>query len=360
MEEFDGIGIQFPGKFVGRVPVEDRSGSASSQQAMRLAKSNVKSGLYNSAKKKVKVLIRISTEGLSTMDLKSRATLTKNPVHRITAWYPDESSADTFGVVTKGEGGLSGEVGEYSCIVLKSPKAKATVNALKQLLDIVFEPEFEEVQEQPEPAPSGQDEMVAASLDDAGNWQCKECTWANFASDNLCKMCQAPNCAAEDDGEMVDPYGMVSTGDADGDDGEDGFIPSFEATHDEEVTPDYMNIFDGAGLGGEADTEQVTSPMIAIEDEDDTPDYMNLPSGDSIVNGGEDGDEVFRERTSSAPPLKRNLSWSNPFRERPRTASTRSAKNPFNSWGNDSDDDDDDDDDLVGHIDFNELFSKAK
>lgn len=343
VSEFDGNGIRYPAKFVGRVPVEGRSGSDACQQAMRLAKSQLKSGLYNPAKKRVKTLIKISVDGLSTAELKTGKLITKNPVHRITSWYPDESSSDTFGIIVKGEGGISGEADAYCCIVLKSPKAKATVNALKQLVEIVFEPEFEEVSETIQPPEESLEKISAANLDDEDTWICRECTFPNKGQDLTCSMCQAPriDASVEDDVEMVDPYGTVPNGDCDED--EDEAIPSFEATHDEEVTPDYMNIFEGVGLAAIP-----ASPAISVFEDDDGPDYMNLPDAEPV--------EEFRERTSSAPEtLKRTLSGSNPF-HRQRSVSARSATNPFQFGA--ADDSSDEDDASVGNIDFNALFSK--
>ena len=74
----------------------------------------VKTGKFNGNRKKnTKVFIRISIQGIATIDLKSGALVSKNPVHRITAWYPDPSSKELFGIIVKGEVGFAGRI--YRC-----------------------------------------------------------------------------------------------------------------------------------------------------------------------------------------------------------------------------------------------------
>ena len=131
-----------------------------------------------------------SPRSLSTVDLKTSRQITRNQVHRITAWYPDDTATDIFGVVVKGEGGITGVAGEYSCIVLKSPKAKGAINALKQLHEIVFEPEFEEVKEPPPPPAQVLKSIAAANMDDADTWKCAECTFPNAGAAIECTMCR--------------------------------------------------------------------------------------------------------------------------------------------------------------------------
>lgn len=48
--------------------------------------------------------------------------------------------------------------------------------------------------------------------------------------------------------ELIDPYGTVPGADGDGAAAEEPeeFVPAFEATHDEEIAPDYMNIFENS------------------------------------------------------------------------------------------------------------------
>lgn len=392
--DFDGVGLQFPGKFLGRVPVSERKGNTATQQAIRLGKANVKSGLYNPMKKKVKCFIKISTEGLSTVDLKTNRQITRNPVHRITAWYPDDTATDTFGVVVKGEGGISGESGEYGCIVLKSPKAKGAINALMQLHEIVFEPEFEEVKEPPAPPAAALKSIAAANMDDADTWKCAECTFPNGGAAIECTMCSAPKPTGElaDEGEeeeLIDPYGSVPGADcdADGEAEPEEFIPAFEATHNEEIAPDYMNIFENAEIAGGGAATPTASPDASFTGTEDggCTDYMNLPnSAAQTAAFAEDEessnymnlpDEHVRPagRTNSLsthdaprdwdnpPAMGRSLSWSNPFSRR-NSASMRSAKNPFstaNAGSGTDDDESSDDGEVVATIDFKTLFNKS-
>lgn len=391
--DFDGVGLQFPGKFLGRVPVAERKGNTATQQAIRLGKANVKSGLYNPMKKKVKCFIKISTEGLSTVDLKTNRQITRNQVHRITAWYPDDTATDMFGVVVKGEGGITGVAGEYSCIVLKSPKAKGAINALKQLHEIVFEPEFEEVKEPPPPPAQALKSIAAANMDDDDTWKCAECTFPNAGAAIECTMCSAPKPTGElaDEGEeeeLIDPYGTVPGADGDGAAAEEPeeFIPAFEATHDEEIAPDYMNIFENSQTTGNGllatPTPAADNAHTVTEDEEST-DYMNLPDGAAQPPVAEDeessdymnlpdgqvANSMRGGRTNSMsahdsppdwdnpPAISRSLSWSNPFSRRNSTSSTRSAKNPFSiGAGSGTEDDESSDDGEVVAIDFKTLF----
>eukprot|EP00041_Stephanoeca_diplocostata_P029943 m.893615 g.893615 ORF g.893615 m.893615 type:complete len:87 (-) comp23662_c1_seq1:949-1209(-) len=64
IEDFDRDGLKWPGKFFGRVPVQDKNGSAATQHAIKTAQEKLKTGTYNSAKKKVCLLFYISNIGL--------------------------------------------------------------------------------------------------------------------------------------------------------------------------------------------------------------------------------------------------------------------------------------------------------
>jgi hypothetical protein len=105
--------------------------------------------------------------------------------HCNAAWYPYDKASDTFGVVVKGEGGeIGGDEGKYSCIVLKAPKAHETLDALKQLLEIIFSNPNSSDDYGVVDAPGGVDEpaaMKAADPTDPGAWMCPE-----YAAPFLC------------------------------------------------------------------------------------------------------------------------------------------------------------------------------
>jgi len=349
----------------------ERSGKEAAQSAIRLARDNVKSGTYNARAKKVKAFIRISVDGIVAVDLKNGSELCRNATHRITAWYPDTTAKDTFGVVVKGEGGgeKTGELDEYSCIVLKSPKAKATLNALKQLLEIVFEPTFEETADVPQQKETNLEGISAADINDEGTWECKDCTFVNFPDKNACVLCHEER--------KIDPDETITAPIEDGngttiDNADDeGPIESYEATHDEEIEPDYQNLFESHGI---------------TYDENDGGNYMNLPDGHdgeqpdymNLPDEGADGadymnlpdvkvDAAHRALSPDSPgphqkasPRPRAYSDNNPFAKSSVMSRRLSApispsrdkaeKNPF--------DDSDEDSDEMDMIDFGALFKK--
>eukprot|EP00038_Savillea_parva_P007610 m.171353 g.171353 ORF g.171353 m.171353 type:complete len:321 (-) comp13365_c1_seq1:405-1367(-) len=299
IEDFDREGLKWPGKFFGRVPVATKNGSASTQVAIEKAQESLKAGTYNRARKKVKVFVRISIDGFVTQDLKTGKELTNNSVHRITAWYPYDKASDTFGVVVKGEGGeIGGEAGKYSCIVLKAPKASQTLDALKQLLEIIFSnPNSSDdygVVDTPGAAASAS--MKPADPSDPGAWKCAECAWWEHAANAECNMCGSPKPT-----EASSDAGGANGADGSASDGEE-VIEAFEAEHDEDEDVDYMN------LPG--------------RDED----YM------SFLQAKADGKDV------EPPP---QLSSKNPF----------GSNNPFAGM-----DDDDDEDDEDVNVDFGSMF----
>ena len=144
-----------------------------------------KSGKYNfDAKKKVKVVVRISVGGLATINLKSGTFITKNPVHRILGWFPDAKEKDVFGIVVKGEGRqLSGPADEFCCVVLKSPQAVSALAAIKQLMAIVFHAPAAD-KESPSMSPGAGKAAV-----DPNKWDCIDCHFFNKNDDLECVMC---------------------------------------------------------------------------------------------------------------------------------------------------------------------------
>eukprot|EP00040_Diaphanoeca_grandis_P001226 m.17804 g.17804 ORF g.17804 m.17804 type:complete len:396 (-) comp11691_c0_seq1:301-1488(-) len=378
LEDFGRQGLQWPGKYFGRVPMPERNGHAATQSAIKLARENVKSGTYNSRAKKVKVFIKISVDGIVAVDLKNGTELARNAVHRITAWYPDDTAKDTFGVVVKGEGGLAGELDQYSCIVMKSPKARATLNALKQLLEIVFEPTFEETSSDTPQKESSLEAISAADINAEGTWECKDCTFVNFPDKQACVLCHADRkmeqnatkpqyldvtgTSHNDNGQAVDDDG--------GDDdnaNDDGPIEAYEATHDEEIEPDYQNLFESHGMSYEDDGCNYMNLPDGYEG--DSADYMNLPeNGDG--NGMSDymnlPDIALAERTLSpdSPNVEairpRTYSDNNPFAKavakRTSDPTTYNHNQPSTSVANPFGGDSDEDSDEIDAIDFGALF----
>jgi hypothetical protein len=51
-----------------------------------LLQDKIKSGKYNTHKKRVKVFLRVSIEGIATIDIGTGGFITKNAVHRIVGW----------------------------------------------------------------------------------------------------------------------------------------------------------------------------------------------------------------------------------------------------------------------------------
>ena len=134
--------------------------------------------------------MRVSVEGLATIDVKTGAFVSKNKVHRIVGWYGDPKDREIFGIVVKGEGGIGGDSNAYSCIVLKSKQALSALAGIKQLMAIIFSvPPVSE-------ADAAADARAATPTQE-GVWACPDCRYSNQDGEDECAMC---GCAIPDGG----------------------------------------------------------------------------------------------------------------------------------------------------------------
>eukprot|EP00051_Salpingoeca_urceolata_P009644 m.117124 g.117124 ORF g.117124 m.117124 type:complete len:468 (-) comp16393_c0_seq4:354-1757(-) len=200
LEDFQGDGVQFSAKYLGRPKVAKPNGLALALDAMVEAKGYAKQS-GQGHRKPIKVVANVSVQGFSTCDEKSGSIVSQNPIHRITAWYPDKSDPELFGIIVKGEGGHTGMAETFVCIVLKSHQAQGILHALRDLMNIVFK------QAQPAPPPPSKGPpkkattatIASALLSQEPNtsekqerqrqWECAQCTFANSETQADCEMC---------------------------------------------------------------------------------------------------------------------------------------------------------------------------
>jgi hypothetical protein len=234
----------------------------------------VKSGKYNLHKKKVKVFVRVSVEGLATIDVGTGAFVTKNKVHRIVGWYGDPKDREIFGIVVKGEGGsVGGEVNRFRCIVMKSKQALSALAGIKQLMAIIFSVPAAPL----DPEEGGAGGSGPAVVD--GVWGCPDCRYSNPDAEDECVMCgcakpeeksedaspelaEAAAAATKEAGKVmagvVRPISVAAGGDV-----ELPPIEGFRTTHNPDDSPDYINLPRGI-------------EAIELAGDSGTNDYVNL------------------------------------------------------------------------------------
>lgn len=134
----------------------------------------------------------MSVKGFATTDEKTGTTISQNPIHRITAWYPDELDAEVFAVIVKGEGGYTGKEGEFHCIVVKCQQAFSVLSALKKLMSaMMMQQQKAQLSASTPPVPA----KVSSSSLAHGTWDCLECTFVNHELINQCEMCSSQRCS---------------------------------------------------------------------------------------------------------------------------------------------------------------------
>eukprot|EP00039_Didymoeca_costata_P001974 m.56678 g.56678 ORF g.56678 m.56678 type:complete len:364 (+) comp11052_c0_seq2:370-1461(+) len=308
LDDFEGDGMSWAGKYIGTVPMTQHTGrepppKGVCEAAMKDAQGKLKSGKFNQGvKKKRKVFTRVSIEGVANIDLSSGTFVSKNPVHRILGWYPDPKKKDIVGIITKGEGALSGPRDTFCCIVLKSSQAVSILAALKQLMAIVFTHASSEPVEQRDSGP-----VVNTTT---GTWKCGECNYGNALDSNECVMCgwnkNAPPPGAMGESTGVGEIMTIVAEGADDNEVAPAVIEAFIGSHNPEVKPDYINLPRGI-------------EAIELAKESDNPDYVNLGS---IVQESEEYIKraaVVQDKKAEAEPSaassKDGGQWSstNPF-----------------------------------------------
>lgn len=133
--------------------------------------------------------MHVSLKGFSTTDEKTGSTISQNPIHRITAWYPDELDPDIFAVIVKGEGGYTGKEGEFHCIVIKCQQTFAVLGALKELMSLVMQQQQQRHQPTREAPALPAKARKTSATSPSDTWACMECTFANHILLRQCEMC---------------------------------------------------------------------------------------------------------------------------------------------------------------------------
>jgi len=271
LEDFEGHGMSWASKYIGSIPVSELYTQEECEGAMKTAKDKVKSGKYNQYKKKLKVFVRVSVEGLATIDVKTGSFVSKNKVHRIVGWYGDPRDREVFGIVVKNEGGIGGDSNSFTCIVLKSKQALSALAGIKQLMAIIFSV----------PTVSAEDAAAderARTPTQEGVWACPDCRYSNPDAEIECVMC---GCAKPED--AAGAADTAPTPEAEG--LPTGKVMSVPANNRLSLGP-----LDEDAVAA-APAEQELPPIECFRtthDPDELPDYINLPRGIEAVELAKD------------------------------------------------------------------------
>eukprot|EP00911_Craspedida_sp_UC1_P002180 UC1_evm1s1669 len=138
LSDYGGDGIEFTGKYLGRIPVAEPKGQQFYAVAMQSAKARKGDKKVSFTEQHHKCVLRVSINGIRCCEQKTGSTISQHAVHCITSCCVDEKDADHLGVFIKGEGGQSGKAGEFACLCIKSGQSTQLLHALETLLQLAY------------------------------------------------------------------------------------------------------------------------------------------------------------------------------------------------------------------------------